>query len=176
MNSSRSRDVQHNQSIYPLSVASQFLASEIFLKLWIPFAMIKTLPLVINIIMVGKWFLIIQQWIFIIHQLVYGIIDMMTNTISKATLQSYLTCLYHYLMDLLFLLTFFKDILLLNIFMTALFGGFGASGELVGVDTASGTITTHELLFNCAYEYDPSYRIITHIQIISYCKSLYNKL
>eukprot|EP01083_Nonionella_stella_P271080 918262_1 len=83
MNSSMSRAVQHTRSILPLNVTSQFMAPEIFLKLWIAFAMIKTLRLIINIFMVGKWFLIIQQFIFIIHQLLHGI---MFNSIDISIL------------------------------------------------------------------------------------------
>eukprot|EP01083_Nonionella_stella_P110274 322546_1 len=73
MNTSMSRDVQHSQSIYPLSVASQFIAPEIFLNLRTLFAMIKTLQFQIIIIMVEQWFKMVKRLLFTIHELVYKV-------------------------------------------------------------------------------------------------------
>eukprot|EP01084_Bolivina_argentea_P159851 278406_1 len=78
-------------------------------------------------------------------------IDMMTNTLSKATLQSYVTYLYHFIRNFLFFLTFFKDIILLKMNMGGLFGDYGASGDLGGGVGTTPAVTSHKSLFNCVW-------------------------
>eukprot|EP01084_Bolivina_argentea_P159850 278405_1 len=95
-------------------------------------------------------------------------IDMMTNTLSKATLQSYVTYLYHFIRNFLFFLTFFKDIILLKMNMGGLFGDYGASGDLGGVDTG------HEYVIY-SYNNNSSEYIIKYEHIWINCNILSDK-